>query len=614
MTGSTVVGATPSVVASRAMAISFVPAGSWRRRVASVVAAALLGPALLAASAGTAHAQTAADSKASLADADKATKAKDWASAARSFDAANKAQPSSDALEGLANAQYQGGQLGEAFAAYTEWLEKYGAKVPAAKKKTAETRLKELGDKTGTVTVTVNEPGAAISVDEKPVGTSPLASPLRLPAGPHRIRVTKDGFSPVDQAPNVAPGTSTPVQVTLVSAATKGKLVVKEKAGKAVRVTVDGIDMGDAPWTGDVDPGAHDIGIRATGLVATPQKVTVERGKTQEIELVASTSSASVKIGTSDAKGLVYFDDKLVGEGSFIGDVPAGTHKLKITREGYDPFEEDLVVKDKEPLSRTVTLKLSSKISTGPVQETERLEGVYGGFGIVGFLTPGGTGDSISTACDTKGQVPSLASCDAPGGAGGGLGGFVGYHWDPIGIELYVAGHYDQRTLTNDWNAANTDPGLGPDPARLEEFNLRRAGGLGLLRVRATWQSKKIRLSFAGGAGVSYRVMFLDRITTAKDDPRLRDAFVSDVPSYVSPVIALEPSVHYRLTPGLALSLGVQLLLETPSSFLNDRENPKTTAERLHTLGARGLTTPSYELASNVQVFVGPVLGMMFGP
>ncbi|MBX3259857.1 MAG: PEGA domain-containing protein [Labilithrix sp.] len=581
-----------------------------RRRVSAAVTALLLPSAVLTTS--TSFAQ-GSDAKASLADADKAVKSKDWATAARSFDAANKADPSSAALEGLANAYYQGGQLGEAFTAYAEWLEKYGAKAPAAKKKTAEARIKELGAKTSEVTILVNEPGAQIAVDDKPVGASPLLGPLRVAAGPRRIRVTKDGFLPFEQAPNLGGNTATSVQVTLTPASTKGKLVVREKTGKSIRVTVDGVDMGDAPWTGEVEAGQHEIGARAAGLVATPQRVDVERGKTHDVELVASANSASVKIGTSDAKGLIYIDDKLVGEGSFIGDVPAGTHKLKITREGYDPFEEELVVKEREPLARTVTLKLSSTISTGPVQEVERLEGVYGGFGFIGLLTPGGTGNSIENQCESKGDYDALVSCDAPGGLGGGLGGFVGYHWDPVGIELYLAGHYDQRTMNNDWNAANTDPGLGPDPARLEEFNLRRLGGMAVARVRLTWQSSKIRLGVAGGAGVSYRTMYLERLTTAKDSP-LRDAYVSDGQGYVSPVVTIEPSVMYRLKPGVAVSLGLQVFFETPSSFLNGRETPRTQQEPGHSLGLRGLTTPSYELASNVQVFVGPVLGMMFGP
>jgi hypothetical protein len=592
------------------MATPFVSAGSSRRRVAWLLAFALSSPALLSTS--TSFAQATADAKASLADADKAAKAKDWATAARSFDAANKAQPSSEALDGLANAYYQSGQLGEAFTAYQEWLAKYATKSGTTKKKAAEARVKELGEKTGPLTITANEAGANVAVDDKPVGTTPLAAPLRLAAKPHHVVVTKDGFTPFDQTVTIAAGAPATVQVTLTSAATKGKLAVREKTGKAVRVTVDGVDVGPAPWTGEVDPGQHEIGLRAVGLAAAPQKVNVERGKTQDVELVASSSSASVKLATSDAKGLIYVDDKLVGEGSFIGDLPAGPHHVKITRAGYDPFEEDIVVKDKEPLARTITLNLSSAISTGPVQETEQLGGIYGGFGIIGFLTPGGTGDSISNQCDSK--PATLASCDASSGMGAGLGGFIGYHWDPVGVELYVAGHYDERSMTNDWNAASTDPGIGPDPARHEEFKLHRAGGMGVARIRTTWQSKKIRFTVAAGAGISYRVMVLDRVTTLKEDPRLRDAFGSSTPSYVSPVVTLEPTIAYRLTRGTALTLGVQLLLETPSSFLNGKENPRTDAERNHSLGPRGLSTPSYQLASDAQIFVGPVIGMMFGP
>jgi hypothetical protein len=416
-------------------------------------------------------------------------------------------------------------------------------------------------------------------------------------------------------APKAPVEGTTTAQATPASA--KGRLSVKEKSGKAVRVLVDGVDVGPAPWTGEVDAGAHEVTLRAPGFGAAPQRVTVDMGKAQEVELTATSQSAPVKIATSDGKGLIYVDGQLVSEGSFAGDLAAGTHRLKITREGYDPFEEELVVKDKEPLARTITLKLSSTITTGQATEdAERLEGVYGGFGLLGLLTPGGTHSSMQKRCDDKGSAPNLVSCDAPGGLGGGLSGFVGYHWDPVGIELYASGSYDERTLKEDWNAPSTYPGLGPDPARLEEYNVRRVGGLGLARVRVEWQSKRLRLSFVGGAGISYRVLSLARVTTSKANTALRNAFVSDRPGYVSPVIELEPSVMLRLTKGVAVSLGLQLLFENPSNFLNGDETPSTKSSATQNLGGstQGLTTPSYELASQTQIFVGPVLGMMFGP
>lgn len=555
----------------------------------------------------------APDAKASLANGNKAAAAKDWTKAASEFDASNRASPSADALDGLANAHYQAKHDAEAYAAYDDWLKTYGAKATPAKKKAAETRLQELAGRTGLLAVDTTEAGAAITVDDKPMGTTPLAAPLRLAAGPHHVRVTKDGFQPFDQAPNVAAGATSTVQVKLEAQTTKGQLSVKEKSGKAVRVLVDNVDMGDAPWTGEVEAGPHEVGGRGPGFVAAPEKVTVERGKTKDVELVASSSVATLKVGTSDGKGLIYLDGKLVGEGSFTNDVPSGPHELKITREGYDPFEETMELKDKETISRSITLKLSSKIETGPVQAENRpLEGIYGGFGLLMSFLPGGMKSSMQKTCDASDKPAELTSCDGQGGGlGGGVTGFIGYHWDPVGVELFAGAQYDQSSPTLNWGPSSTDPGIGPDPARKEEFSVHRIGGFGIARVRLTLQGEKLRFSVAGGVGLSYRTLLLTRDTTATSNPALRDAFVPDAEGYLSPILSFEPSIQYRIGPHTAVALGVSLLVESPRAF---NQIPTTKAEGTHSLGPSGLTTPAYELATGTQVFVGPFIGMMFGP
>jgi hypothetical protein len=426
------------------------------------------------------------------------------------------------------------------------------------------------------------------------------------------VRITKEGFTPFDQAPNVAAGATQSVPVKLEAQTTKGRLAVKEKTGKALRILVDGVDMGDAPWTGEVEAGPHDVGGRGTGMAAAPEKVTVERGKTKDVELVASSSTATLKVGTSDGKGLVYLDGKLVGEGTFSQEIPSGSHTLRITREGYDPFEEQVELKDKETLSRSITLNLSSKIETSEVQQDKRpLEGIYGGFGLLMSFLPGGMKHSLQKTCEGDKPV-ELASCDGEGGGfGGGVTGFFGYHWDPVGVELFGGVQYDQSSPTLNWAASSTDPGIGPDPARTEEFAVRRVGGFGIMRVRLTLQSDKLRFSIAGGVGLSYRSMLLTRDTTAVANRAFRDAFVPDAEGYLSPVLSLEPSIQYRVGPHTAVSLGLSLLVESPRAF---DQIPTTKQEGGHSLGPSGLTTPGYQLASGTQVFVGPVLGMMFGP
>ena len=353
-------------------------------------------------------------------------------------------------------------------------------------------------------------------------------------------------------------------------------------------------------------------------MTAAPEKVTVERGKTRDVELVASATYATLKVGTSDGKGLIYLDDKLVGEGTFTSDVPSGPHRLRLTRDGYDPFEETIDLKEKETLARSITLKLSSKIDTGPVQKENRpLEGIYGGFGLLMTFLPGGMKSTMQKDCEDSPRPPELASCSGEsGGLGGGVTGFVGYHWDPIGVELFLGAQYDQTKPSQKWVASSTDPGFGDDPPRTEDFSVRRIGGFGIARIRLTLQGEKLRFSIAGGVGIAYRSLVLTRDAT-RDSDGATDKLVTDAQSYLSPILSLEPSLQYRIGPHTAVALGFSLLVESPRSF---DQIPTTKGEKLHGFSngpaapASAVTTPAYELATGTQVFIGPFIGMMFGP
>lgn len=579
------------------------------RRVRVVASFLILGLVLSPASS---FGQPAANPKALLAEGDKAGKAKDWKKALESYEAANKAQPSQEALAGIAAAHYNLKHDAEAYEAYAKWLELYAAKVPA-RKAAMEARLKELAGRTAPVTINVNEAGAKISIDDRQVGVSPLPAPVRLGAGSHRVHVQKDGFLPFDLTRDVVAGTPATVDVKLEAQATKGRLVVREKSGKPIRVLVDDVDVGETTWAGEVTAGEHVVAGRTAQSAAPPQKVTVERGKTHEVELVATTTTAPLKIATSDGKGLIYIDDKLVGEGTYSSELPTGPHKIRVTREGYDTFEEEIVLEPNTALSRTVTLNLASNIETGKIEMTRRLlEGIYGGFQIGGTLMPGGNGSSPQKSCEEDGRIAEIVDCDAGTNLGATLGGFFGYHWDPVGVELFLAGGYDTQSPFLQWRRSAVDPGIGPDPDRREDFTIRRLGGLAALRVRLTLGGEKLRFTTAGGVGISLRSMFLVREVSSTIDPSLPGTkLVEEGVTYTSPVLSLEPAAVYRVTPTVGIMLGLSLAVENPRVF---SDVPRSEARGDQRLGPSGVTTPAYDLASGTQTYLGLFAGMMFGP
>lgn len=567
------------------------------------------------------------DAKAALANADKAAKAKDWVKAQSEFRAAYQAAPSAQALNGLASASYELQAWGEAYESYDEFLKTYPEAMGRGAKALAEKRLKELDAKTGALTILVNESGADVSIDDKKIGASPVRALIRVATGAHVVKAVKPGFTAFEKSVDVGPGAKVSVDANMVKGAKTGKLTVKETGGKAVRVFVDNVDMGAAPWTGDVDPGSHEVRVQSATLGSTTQRVEVEAGKSGEVTILATSATGRLAITTSDGLGVIYVDGKVVGEGQFSGEVPAGTHDIRVTREGFVPFEKRVEVGDKQAVSESVALKTAGQSLAGVNVEEERpFYGMYGGFGLLGGIGIGGLGSSLDLTSDACQKTLGAVSCDTPGPMGGGAFGYVGFTWLPVGIELFVGGLFDQAKQKATFGAtdqANT-PLLGP--ARTEEFTFIRFGGVGAIRARATLDGKNFRASLSAGPGISYKQIIMQRksasVTGGYSERYVPDDGAANPGesqanklSYVSPALVADLAVHWRIGQATALSLGVLGWLETAGNDVATQ--PDRT--RLMVSDQQGnqplhIPTPRYEPASGAQFFMGPYLGMMFGP
>jgi hypothetical protein len=542
-----------------------------------------------------------------IAAGDKATRAKDFATALTQYQTAQQTVASARAEMGVADAFYNLGRLGESYDTYNDVQTTYGAKLGAVEKGLITRRLKELATKTGYLSIRVNQDGAEVDVDTKLFGTSPVPALVRVASGTHAVHITKTGFVPFDGNAEVAPDGKAVVDATLAAVATQGHLVVHSSGPDPLRVLLDGVDVGATPWEGDVPPGSHTITGRSSSATAAGQTVDVAVGSSTAIDLVASDTAAHVQVTTSDGKGVIYLDGVVKGEGTFKGDVAPGPHSVVVSRDGYQRFEKTLTLAERQTWAETVTLSQTPSANAGQGEADHPYAGLYGGFGLMGMFGVGGMGTELESNCSTLGA----SSCNTPQALGGGAFGYVGYTWDPVGFEFALGAMLDQATQTATFvetpGASTNTISPAANPARTESFQFLRIGAIGAIRARVGFQSRILRGTLSAGPGVSYRFMQMQRTATATQTDKEIDKYVPDPVGYVSPAISADGSLQFRLSPTVAVAVGVTFWADNASIAGNNASPPSPGHNPL-------IPTPGYNIASGPQVFIGPFLGMQFGP
>jgi hypothetical protein len=242
-------------------------------------------------------------------------------------------------------------------------------------------------------------------------------------------------------------------------------------------------------------------------------------------------------------------------------------------------------------------------------EPVEASRGWYGGMAMGPSLEPFGAGSELDRGCTDLGA----ASCSTPMPLGGMLLVHVGMMEMPWGVELMVQGGVDYAHPTATFDGVPHKPYGNPllsSPAREEKFIILRGGATAGVRVRRWIDGPSVRWSFAGGLGVSYKYMALEREVTTTGGLEDRPYFSHGTP-YVSPALSLDAAAHARATATLAVSFGLSVLGET--AWSNTRSVADPTRMLVGNSDVAPVATPAYRMASSVQVLVVPYIGLAFG-
>ena len=269
----------------------------------------------------------------------------EWAAALVEFLKSRELYPTRGNTKDAAICLRKVGRFDESLAMYEALLHDFPDLAPDDKA-VAEREMAELQASVGTVAITGAPDGAEVVIDGVDRGKTPLA-PLRLSAGTHAIRITKDGSLPYEQRINLAGRQAAEVHAALAALTQAGRLHIVEHGGKAQQVVVDGAPVGTTPWEGALAPGPHSVWLVGTDNTGTaPVSADVKLDQVTQLDLTAVPLGAALRVDPKPAAAAILVDGVFVGRGHWDGRLPNGTHEIVASLDGYTRFASRVEIED----------------------------------------------------------------------------------------------------------------------------------------------------------------------------------------------------------------------------------------------------------------------------
>jgi hypothetical protein len=514
-----------------------------------------------------------------------------YAEALIAFESSYKLGGRPSALKNIAQCQRNLRHFVEAYEAYEQLLALHDAQLTPADRSAFKQALEELSLLTVTLTVSVNEAGAAIELDGKPFGTSPLPKPKRMTVAEHRLRVTKAGFGPFEQTISARSGHDERVDVKLAVEVAAGHVAIREQSGREVHVFVDGEDRGKAPWEGELPEGDHAIELKGAKFGSEKRTITVAKGGRTEVALDAAPTTGHLRVTTLPASARIAIDGASVGTGSYDGDLAPGSHRIEVSVEGAPSAMREVVVSRGE----TIVQEIPLVTATGEAPPDYR--GVYARLAIEPLfpISKPPTNAGNGSRREDKFHL----------GAGGDLR--IGYAFDWLGVEAvgrFVFEHRDE--------ALSYPPPIGTSGNARYRFESNGANFFFGVGPRVTSKDKSIRFTFGLAPGLALRNFNVQRHSDGDNNCSNSGGNCTNTPDqefkatgYTAFALSADGGILFGSSPGAKFFLGLHSWLDFPPGDIQVGPD----------LSETPLSRPNraYGVVDSVQLFIGPVLGLQVG-
>ncbi|MBZ4421685.1 PEGA domain-containing protein [Myxococcus sp. RHSTA-1-4] len=197
----------------------------------------------------------------------------DFRAALVEFQRAHELAPSYRLLYNIAQVQYQLLDYAGALRSFQQYLRDGQADIPPQRRDEVQREVERLRSRVATLDIVTQPVGAEVSVDDQPVGRTPLSEPVVVSAGRRKVTAELPGEPPVTRMVDVAGMDSVQVRLEFApppapkTAAVQEPLTVAPVAGTP-GVTARAEPRG-VPWKMWAATGALAVGAGVTAVLAS---------------------------------------------------------------------------------------------------------------------------------------------------------------------------------------------------------------------------------------------------------------------------------------------------------------------------------------------------------
>lgn len=214
----------------------------------------------------------------------------------------------------------------------------------------------------GYISVSSSPSYADVYIDGAYKGTTPVTSSVS--PGSHTVKVSKSGYDTISRTVSVNSGSTTSVSVSLAQPANSYINIMSTPHG--ADVYVDGAYKGKTSpnnqflSVGPLSPGSHTVTLELSGYNKYTSSVYLGNNEVKSLSVTMTQpmpSTSALHITTDPSGANVFIDNTYRGYAPLtLNDIAPGYHKVTVSRDGYNSWEESINFEQGKTVERSVAL------------------------------------------------------------------------------------------------------------------------------------------------------------------------------------------------------------------------------------------------------------------